>query len=155
MLDGQYQRVDIPANARTAHKGLLQKRLEQDLCWIVPQVPHPRRPNQSKDWTELNWMTAKSHLRMTYFKSQIQKLTSGWETSHKIIVTQLAHSRSSLTAGQNSDMLKEHTAGIPLTGADESSHEFRLLWVLIQWRTQCQPALFELLVPTEGASSEI
>ena len=32
MLDGQHQRVDIPAHARTAHKGLMQKRLEEDLC---------------------------------------------------------------------------------------------------------------------------
>ena len=31
MLDGQHQRVDIPVHARTAHKGLLQKRLEEDL----------------------------------------------------------------------------------------------------------------------------
>ena len=28
MLDGQHQRVDIPALARTAHKDLLEKRLE-------------------------------------------------------------------------------------------------------------------------------
>ena len=33
MLDGQHQRADIPAHARTAHKGLLQKRLEEDL-WL-------------------------------------------------------------------------------------------------------------------------
>ena len=32
MLDGQHQRVGIPAHARTAHKGLLLKRLEEDLC---------------------------------------------------------------------------------------------------------------------------
>ena len=32
MLDSQHQRVDIPAHARTAHRGLLQKRLEEDLC---------------------------------------------------------------------------------------------------------------------------
>ena len=32
MLDGQHQRVDVPAYARTAHKGLLQKSLEEDLC---------------------------------------------------------------------------------------------------------------------------
>ena len=32
MLDGRRQRVDIPAHARTVHKGLLQKRLEEDLC---------------------------------------------------------------------------------------------------------------------------
>ena len=31
MLGGQHQRVDIPAHARTAHKGLLQKRLKDDL----------------------------------------------------------------------------------------------------------------------------
>ena len=28
MLDRHHQRVDIPAHARAAHKGLLQKRLE-------------------------------------------------------------------------------------------------------------------------------
>ena len=39
MLDEQRQRVDIPAHARTAHKGLLQKRLEEGLCLIVPHVP--------------------------------------------------------------------------------------------------------------------
>ena len=32
MLDGQHQRVDIPAHTRAAHKGLLQKRLEEDFC---------------------------------------------------------------------------------------------------------------------------
>ena len=32
MLDEHHQRVDIPAHARTAHKGLLHKRLEEDLC---------------------------------------------------------------------------------------------------------------------------
>ena len=32
MLDGQHQRLDIPAHAVTAHKGLLEKRLEEDLC---------------------------------------------------------------------------------------------------------------------------
>ena len=32
MLDGQHQRVDIPVHARTNHKGLLQKRQEENLC---------------------------------------------------------------------------------------------------------------------------
>ena len=32
-------RVDIHAHARTAHKSLLQKRLEEDLCRFVPYVP--------------------------------------------------------------------------------------------------------------------
>ena len=32
MLAGQHGRVDIPAHARSAHNGLLLKRLERDLC---------------------------------------------------------------------------------------------------------------------------
>ena len=30
--DGQQQKVAIPSHARAAHKGFLQKRLEEDLC---------------------------------------------------------------------------------------------------------------------------
>ena len=52
MLDGQYQGVDISALAGTAHKGFLQKRLEEDLGWIVPHVPHDDLIGQR---TELNW----------------------------------------------------------------------------------------------------
>ena len=32
MLDGQRQRVDVPAYVGTARHGLSQKRLEEDLC---------------------------------------------------------------------------------------------------------------------------
>ena len=32
MLDGQHQRMDIPAHARSVHNGLLRKTLEEDLC---------------------------------------------------------------------------------------------------------------------------
>ena len=39
MFDEQHQRVDIPAHARTAHMGLLQKRLAEDLCWVILKVP--------------------------------------------------------------------------------------------------------------------
>ena len=38
MLVEQHQRGDIPAHARTAHNGLLQERLVEDLCRIVPLV---------------------------------------------------------------------------------------------------------------------
>ena len=34
-----YQRVDIPACARTADDGHLRKRLGEDFCLIVPHVP--------------------------------------------------------------------------------------------------------------------
>ena len=37
-LDGQHQRADISAHARAAHKGLLQKRLGEDLCLIASPV---------------------------------------------------------------------------------------------------------------------
>ena len=39
MLDGQHQRADIPAHARTAHNGLLQETLDKNLCLIVCHVP--------------------------------------------------------------------------------------------------------------------
>ena len=32
MMDGQRPRMGIPAHARADHSGLLQKRLEEDLC---------------------------------------------------------------------------------------------------------------------------
>ena len=32
MVNGQHQRVDIPAHVRTSHKVLMQKRLKEDLC---------------------------------------------------------------------------------------------------------------------------
>ena len=50
MLDGKHQRVDIPAHARTAHKDLLQKRLEEDLCWILHQIGQGTELNWSTDW---------------------------------------------------------------------------------------------------------
>ena len=51
-LDGQHQRVDISARARTAHKGLLQKGPEEDLCWIVPHVPPTTQSAKELNWTE-------------------------------------------------------------------------------------------------------
>ena len=53
MLDGQHQGADIPAHARTVHKGLLQKRLEEDLCWIVSRVPLMTQSVKGLNWTEL------------------------------------------------------------------------------------------------------
>ena len=39
-------------HARTAYDGLPRKRLEKDLCWILPHVSW--RPTQSREWTEVN-----------------------------------------------------------------------------------------------------
>ena len=74
MLDGQHQRMDIPAHARLALKGLLQKWLEKDLCWI----PHfPQWPNRSRDWTEL------SNSNTNYIWSQMH-------SGHSRIVSELS-----------------------------------------------------------------
>ena len=40
-------------HARTVRKGQLQKRLEEDLCWIIPHVPSGDPIGQG---TELNWL---------------------------------------------------------------------------------------------------
>ena len=53
MLHGQHQRVDIPAHARTAHNGFLQKRLGEDLCSIVPHVSPTTKSVIGLNWTEL------------------------------------------------------------------------------------------------------
>ena len=57
MLDEQHQRADIPAHGRTAHNGLLQKRLEEGHCWIVPHAPPPHSPTtqsiKGQKWIEL------------------------------------------------------------------------------------------------------
>ena len=39
ILAGRHRRVDIPAPARAVHNGLLEKRLEEDLCSIFCHVP--------------------------------------------------------------------------------------------------------------------
>ena len=56
MLDGQYQKVGTPTHARTTHKGFLQKRLEKDLCCIIPHVPPPHPPTPTtQSAKKLNW----------------------------------------------------------------------------------------------------
>ena len=57
---GQRQSVDIPAPARIIQDGLPQKRLEGDLCWIVPHGESDDTHNRPKDWTELNWTKAET-----------------------------------------------------------------------------------------------
>ena len=56
-LDG-HQRVDIPAHARTARSGLLQKTREENLCWILCHVPPTTQSVKGLNWTELNWNLA-------------------------------------------------------------------------------------------------
>ena len=51
MLDGQHQRVNITVHARAAHNGLLQKRLEENLCWIVSHFPLTTSSVKGLNWT--------------------------------------------------------------------------------------------------------
>ena len=46
------QRVDSPAHARIVHNGLLQKRLEKDLCWIVSRVPTTATLVKGLNWID-------------------------------------------------------------------------------------------------------
>ena len=46
MLDRQH--------ARNAHKGLLQKRLEENLCWIIPHAPPTTQSVKGLNWIKLN-----------------------------------------------------------------------------------------------------
>ena len=57
MLDGQHQRVDIPAHARNGQNDPLQKRLAEDLHWIIPHVTPPPMTQwvMGLNRTELNW----------------------------------------------------------------------------------------------------
>ena len=52
---GHHQRVDIPARARAAHRGLLQERLEDDIGLIIPHVPPPPTTQSVNglNWTEI------------------------------------------------------------------------------------------------------
>ena len=52
MLDWQHQRMDIPAHARTAHKGLLQKGLKEKRISAELSLMSSQWPDWSRDWTE-------------------------------------------------------------------------------------------------------
>ena len=52
----------LSAHARTAYRGLLQKGLEGDLCWIIPHSPPPPPVTQSIKglncrllWVKVSW----------------------------------------------------------------------------------------------------
>ena len=55
MLDGRRHRVDIPVHARTTSNDLQQKRLGNDLCWIVPHPPPQPHSPTTQSVKGLNW----------------------------------------------------------------------------------------------------
>ena len=71
MLDGQQQRVNIPAHARTAHNGLRRNKLEENLCWIVPHVPSTTQSVEGLNRTELN--TAVIQPKLLIIKSPLYR----------------------------------------------------------------------------------
>ena len=69
MLDEQFQRVDIPAHARIAHNGLLQKNqniLGEDLHSTVHHVPLTTQLVNGLDRTELNNACNRRESRLQY-----------------------------------------------------------------------------------------
>ena len=76
MLVGQHQRVDIPAIAKSAHDGLLQKRLEEDLCWLILQVPPKTQSVKGWNWTELCMATVWLKWMIILWKSVFQSKLS-------------------------------------------------------------------------------
>ena len=109
MLDGQDQNADIPAHAQTAHNDLLQKRLEGDLCWIVPHVPPTTQlvngldwlnwttpsgplwwPNPWRDWSEPNWLPSLQKLWLWTLSCD--------SASHRSRNIKMAHSAAHLDA---------------------------------------------------------
>ena len=66
MLDGLQQGVDIPAHFRTAHKGLVQKRLKEDLCWLVPHASRTTQSVKGLNWTDTLWVKTKLNKQTSY-----------------------------------------------------------------------------------------
>ena len=59
-------KVDVPACARTADDGLLQKRLEEGLFWIIPHVPATAQSVKGLSWTFISdWSLARFQVRVT------------------------------------------------------------------------------------------
>ena len=52
MLDGQHQRVDIPAHTRTSQNGLLQEKNGRGSLRIDPHVPRTTKSVKKLNWTE-------------------------------------------------------------------------------------------------------
>ena len=67
LLNGQYQRVDILAHARTAYTDLMRKRLRENLCRIVPHVPPTTQSDKGLNWTDtiLNLLLVTSSVNKT------------------------------------------------------------------------------------------
>ena len=64
MLDGQHQRVNIPAHARTAHKVLPRK--DQKRISAESSLMSPWWSNRSMDWTELNCGYSKTDTKLSF-----------------------------------------------------------------------------------------
>ena len=74
--------MDIPAHARSAQKGLLQKRREEDLHWIVPHVPLMTRSVKGLNWTELKlyiWVNKQAGKPASSQPSNQLKKNSQWK----------------------------------------------------------------------------
>ena len=76
MLDRHHQRMDLLAHA------LLQKRLEEDLCWIVCHVHVTTSSAEGLNWTQLN---------LIFYAQSTVKVTLEWNVGHQITSESLRH----------------------------------------------------------------
>ena len=69
------------SHATTAHNGLLQKRLEKNLCWILCQVPLVTQTVTGLNWTEMKlwiWQT-KIQLSLSSSHHNTVALSPAWQ----------------------------------------------------------------------------
>ena len=64
-----------PCPCQIVHNGLLQKRLEEDFCWIIPPVPMATQSVKGLNWTELNLQEKKA--------LQLFLIWAGYSDSHE------------------------------------------------------------------------
>ena len=59
-------RMDIPDHTRTTHMGFLQKRLEDDICWIILHVPTTTLLVKGLNWTEPKYVIKPKYSAMGF-----------------------------------------------------------------------------------------
>ena len=79
-------RLDIPARARTAHKGLFRK----DLTRISADSPlmSPLRPNWSRDWTEL-WFFSFWHATSLMVNTTLSNHLKKWTINQMLLICRI------------------------------------------------------------------
>ena len=165
-LDGQCQREDVPAHARTTHGGLQQKMLEEDTCWIVPRAPPPPTTQSVTGLDRVTFFGAfreVAHLTASFrsvclCSEQSRNIFDSWIELLKVGIskkiqkkianfgTELPHSRivrQPLRAYHQSIIAKHSKSLKVLTEGTSKS------WICLTWRStaRCEIAFSWLVCP--------